>query len=358
MREEKQILKKQFILRTLPQVAYWVVLISLTYALIALASEKSVGYTLKWIAVSFPFKLAIFYSYYYFFIRKWLNARPFAFIMVTLFICIAYPLLKIVIDQLVGVKSMEAIKLYVDSGQEGTFDFWLEYTRRLLTVILNVSMAFIIRFTVDWFRNRRITAQMEKYKLQSELALLRNQVNPHFLFNTLNNIDSMVYKVSEEASEAIMKLSAIMRYMLYESNTQFVQLTKEVEYLRSYFDLEQMRVKNKSQIRFEADIENPLAVISPMIFIPFVENAFKHATSAGEGIKVHCEIQEEVGVVHLMVANSFDPEIVTRKDKTGGIGIQNVKRRLELIYSNRFEMDVKQVRKEYILNLKLNLNEN
>ncbi len=350
-------MKKQRIIKIVLQVFYWVCLTASLIALLILGGDPSLNYIIIWTLVSLPFKLAIFYAYFYFFIPKWLNTRLFALILVTVGLCVVYPFVKIEIDALFGVDSLEAIKL-TNSDSEDTFDFWQEYSRRLLTVLLNISMAFILRFAVDWFRNRRISAQMEKYKLQSELALLRNQINPHFLFNTLNNIDTMVYKISEEASEAIMKLSSIMRYMLYESNTQYVLLSKEVDYLRSYFDLEQMRVKNKSQIHFEASLENPAISISPMIFISFVENAFKHATNTGKGIKVCCEIKESAGVVHLRVTNSFDREAMNEKDKTGGIGLQNVKRRLELIYPERFQLDLKEEGKEYLLNLKLDLNEN
>lgn len=347
---------KEKTLKIFAQVSYWLVQLIVVLFFININEEREISYSIIWVLISFPFKLILFYSFFYYFIPKWLNSKSLRFALVSIGILMLYPLLKMKIDEWVGIESLDALLIGIES--DSTLNFWLEFIRRALTVLLNIASAFIARFTVDWFRNRQLASQMEKYRLQSELALLRNQINPHFLFNTLNNIDSLVYKVSEEASDAIMKLSAIMRYMLYESTAPFVQINKEVEYLQSYFDLERMRVKRKDLIELETNLENPMTQIAPMMFIPFVENAFKHATSTPEGIKVYGKIVELSGKVELTVINSFDSEVVIQKDMTGGIGLQNVKRRLELIYPGRHSMSVEIVNNEYVLNLKIDLNEN
>ena len=343
------------------QVGYWSVQVLLMIILLEAESrlERAVGhgwqYNLKWIATNLPFKLAIFYSYYHFFIPKWLRSRFFLFLLVTVAFLIGYPFLKMGVDHLVGIEGLQII-VFDDTEKENS-QFWNGILRRLITVVFNISTAIIFRFSIDWFRNQRLASEAEKTRLEGELALLRHQVNPHFLFNTLNNIDSLVYKVSEEASEAIMKLSSIMRYMLYESATPYVQLSKEVEYLNSYVELERMRVKNKRNIQIESGLDNPTVKISPMVFIPFVENAFKHATPTSDGIKVSVRIVESKGVVHLNVVNSFDSGITIQKDNTGGIGLRNVKRRLELIYPERHSMSVNLDNNEYLLNLKIDLND-
>lgn len=341
--------------KILLHILYWLFQLGLSLFFLLINGGYDLSYVLTWILVSFPFKLIIFYSYFYFFIPNWLNDRTFRFILISLILLIGYPLLKIQLDNLFGIESLQAVLLQIEDVD--SYNWSLELLRRSLTVILNIASAFVIRFAVDWFRNRQMASQMEKYRLQSELALLRNQVNPHFLFNTLNNIDSLVYKVSEEASDAIMKLSSIMRYMLYESTTPFVQLSKEVDYIHSYFDLERMRVKNKDQIRLTTQMENPMVKIAPMMFIPFVENAFKHATPTPVGIKVSGQIIESGGFIELTVINSFDSKIHRQKDQTGGIGLQNVKRRLELIYPKRHELIAETKEDQYILYLKLDLNE-
>ncbi len=346
---------KEKTLKIFAQLLYWLFQLGAILFFININIEREVSYSVTWVVVTFPFKLIFFYSFFYYFIPRWLNNKSLRFALVSVGLIILYPLLKMQIDSWVGIESLDALLIGIES--DSSLNFWLEFIRRALTVLLNMASAFIARFTVDWFRNRELASQMEKNKLQSELSLLRSQVNPHFLFNTLNNIDSLVYKVSEEASEAIMKLSAIMRYMLYESATPYVQITKEVDYLHSYFDLERMRVKYKQNIKLDTRLENPMVQIAPMMFIPFIENAFKHATHTPEGIKVIGKIEESDGVVELTVINSFDATMNKHKDETGGIGLQNVKRRLELIYPDRHSLSVNLDNDEYLLNLKIDLND-
>ena len=164
--------------------------------------------------------------------------------------------------------------------------------------------------------------------------MLRNQVNPHFLFNVLNNIDALVYPHSQEASDAIVKLSSIMRYMLYDSNTDWVTLGKEVHYLNSYIELQNMRLKDNSGIKVDFRAIDKELQIAPMLLVPFVENAFKHAT---KDPKIDMRIETEEGKLAFTVRNSIDQEN-NQKDSVGGIGLQNVKRRLNLIYPNKHEL--------------------
>lgn len=341
------------------QIFYWTIMLGFTGLIISLAEDAGIRYYVKWAAIAFPFKLAIFYSYFYYVIPKWLYNSIGKFILITLLLFTIYPVVKYSIDQLLGVQSIQSIAVMVDedtSGIESTTGIFIqELVRRALTVFLNIVMAFFIRFTVDWFKNLRIRQLMESQQLKSELAMLRNQVNPHFLFNTLNNIDAMVYKVSAEASEAIMKLSGIMRYMLYESNVEYVLLQKEVDYLDNYFELQKMRIKKQSALIFNCDIHDYQLKIAPMLFIPFVENAFKHADF--NDLFINCTLTTNESQVVFKVKNSV-PDKPLEKDGTGGIGLVNVRRRLELIYPKRHELTIDQTGKEYLVELKINIDEN
>ena len=182
--------------------------------------------------------------------------------------------------------------------------------------------------------------EMEKQSLQSELALLRSQINPHFLFNTLNNIDQLVFKNQHKASDSIVKLSEIMRYMLYEANTDYVPLEREVQYLQSMIDLMRLRVKNPRFILFEVKGEPGGKLIPPMLLVPFVENAFKHGKKSGDipGIKIHLNIGESA--YEFEVENKADTVQNQQKDKTGGIGLNNVKRRLALLYQEDYLLEI------------------
>lgn len=205
-------------------------------------------------------------------------------------------------------------------------------------------------------RNLQIMKQKEEIALQaqklsteliaqnqmSEMALLRSQINPHFLFNTLNNIYSLVYQRSDEAPEAVMKLSEIMRYMLYEATSDKVLLQNEINYLKSFIELQLLRIKNRDFVSFTISGNLAGKVISPMLLISFVENAFKHGVKKGDnpGITINLEVTDNK--INFEVVNFNQKGDVKNKDKTGGIGLTNVKRRLELLYHNRFTLDIKQ----------------
>ena len=214
--------------------------------------------------------------------------------------------------------------------------------RILVSITLDTLMfstyAIFIKFTIDWFRNKQLKAELLTQNQASELALLRTQINPHFLFNTLNNIYSLVYKKSDEAPNAVMKLSEIMRYMLYESNTEKVLLTKEIEYIQCFIELQLLRLKNKDFVKFEISGEVERQLIAPMLLIPFVENAFKHGNKRSISPGITIELIANADKLTFRVINVVGNEIITSKDYTGGVGLSNVRRRLELIYPHKHKL--------------------
>jgi two-component system, LytTR family, sensor kinase len=228
----------------------------------------------------------------------------------------------------------------------------LLYNNIRLTII-NGIYAVLIRLAIDWFETQRLKSDLIQQKQASELALLRSQVNPHFLFNTLNNIYSLVYMRSEDAPAAVMKLSSIMRYMLYDANTDKVLLEKEVEYLKSFIELQKLRLKQASFIDMQVTGELNGRTIAPMLLIPFVENAFKHSskTAPGPGIRITLDVQP--ARVTFMVANLRRKTPVDPGETTGGIGMTNIKRRLELLYPGRHSLSVNQDEETYTVNLTL-----
>ncbi len=206
-------------------------------------------------------------------------------------------------------------------------------------VIITGIYAVLIRFMIDWFDSQKLKDELINQRQSSELALLRSQVNPHFLFNTLNNIYSLVYKKSEEAPAAIMKLSRIMRYMLYDSNSDQVPLEKEVDYLKSFIELQELRINQPEYVdfRIEGDIEN--RTIAPMLLIPFVENAFKHGgKNHSPGITIF--LSAGTTQFHFEVTNYKKKNVLTKGDEIGGIGLQNIMRRLELLYKGKHELKI------------------
>jgi LytS/YehU family sensor histidine kinase len=232
----------------------------------------------------------------------------------------------------------------------------LHYT--FLSTFMVAGLSTVGKMLFEWVSLQRERKKLERETLQSELKFLKNQINPHFLFNTLNNIYSLALVKSDLAPEVILKLSEILRYMLYECNEPKVKLTNEVSYIKNYLDLEKLRQKDDVMIEFttEGDIEEQL--ISPMLFTPFLENAFKHGINRvikDACVKVYLKVHPDS--LFFSVQNTkpeFEPNAVTKKQ--GGIGLANVRKRLELLYPGKYSLEIQNTLTRYIIELKLNLN--
>ena len=220
-------------------------------------------------------------------------------------------------------------------------------------ILLGGFFAFwgvVVRFIVEWFRNEKQKETLKQENLKSELMLLRQQVNPHFLFNTLNNIYSLVYKKDDIAPDSVLKLSSIMRYMLYDSNTDFVDCKEEIDYLTNYIELEKLRLVNKENVILLVDGDCSNCKIAPMLFIPFIENAFKHGNQKNE---ISIKISFADNKINLHCSNIISDKTAS-KDSCGGIGLTNVKRRLNLIYPNKHNLKIETVENSYVVDLSIN----
>lgn len=205
------------------------------------------------------------------------------------------------------------------------------------------------KIITEWFNAEQKKEAITKQQLATELHLLRSQVNPHFLFNTLNGIYSMSIANDSHTSDAVMKLSRIMRYTLEESQTDTVELSKEVEFIKSYIDLQKIRANDKLRIQLLIDKGLDNILIPPLLFIPFIENAFKYGVSAhyDSTIKISLQLQEG----HLFFTCSNDI-IDNQQNKTStGMGITNARRRLDLLYENRHLLVIKKVNKIHMVEL-------
>jgi two-component system, LytTR family, sensor kinase len=220
------------------------------------------------------------------------------------------------------------------------------------TVIISIY-AMLIRFSIDWVEAQKYKNELIKERQASEIALLRSQVNPHFLFNTLNNIYSLVYSKSDEAPEAVMKLSSIMRYMLYDSNTDLVPVNKEVEYLQSFIELQQLRIPRKGFVQMQVTGTMENRTIAPMLLIPFVENAFKHGDKNHEpGIIINLYMANDKLV--FTVTNYIKNRNQAVNEESGGFGLENIKRRLGLLYPEKHDLKINNNGEMYSIELTIN----
>ncbi len=228
----------------------------------------------------------------------------------------------------------------------------------LMNTILDVNIAAIIPLGFSFFKfyynSQQRTLTLEKEKIETELIQLRNQVHPHFLFNTLNTLYALIIKKSNTAETAVLKLSRLMRYMLYEANTPQVSLIKEIEYLKNYIDLEKLRFDDSIDISFNSESDKDYQ-ISPFLLIPFVENAFKHGTSSSKESWIVINIFTKKKELVLQVENSKFSSTNTNHDSIGGIGFNNVKKRLQLLYPDQYSLKIYDNELSFEVILKLNL---
>lgn len=196
--------------------------------------------------------------------------------------------------------------------------------------------------------------RLKKEKTQTELMHLKSQVNPHFFFNTLNNLYGLVEQDTAKAQQLILKLSDMMRYSIYEGQNDWVTLSDEIGYLENYMDLHRMRYHKEIAIRFDIEAEDRNIKIMPLLFIIMVENAFKHGVEKlRKDAFVHIRLKATTQFVDFEIQNNFDAEETRGAE---GIGLNNLKKRLELVYLNRHELEISSNRPEiYKIRLRLTL---
>ncbi len=222
------------------------------------------------------------------------------------------------------------------------------------------TVLFLLVFTVGtcisviqrWLLTEQNRKETENEKLNTELSFLKSQVNPHFFFNTLNNIYSLAVVRSEKTAPAVMKLSSIMRYILTETQRDLVPLSNEVDFTHNFIDLQKVRLTDKVMLQFSAEGDIDTLLIAPLLFIPFVENAFKYGVSTKESSSIQIYIKTEGNTI---IFNSINYIVATENTLTEntGIGINNVKRRLELMYPGKHVLTTTEKDNYYTVHLEI-----
>jgi LytS/YehU family sensor histidine kinase len=201
-------------------------------------------------------------------------------------------------------------------------------------------LGWLARVTESLVLNTIKKEQLEKQAVEAELYYLKSQINPHFLFNTLNNIHTLVYKQAPAAPEAVMHLASLMRYMIYESNAATVPLVRELDYLRDYVSLQQLRYRNSPVVDLRIEGAPESCSIAPLLFIHLLENTYKHSLSLLDpgDLKVRVEIQE--GALAFRVQNPIGRQSANPLEKPGGVGLPNVRKRLALLYPGQHTLAI------------------
>jgi len=261
-------------------------------------------------------------------------------------------------------KQLNVLYYLVAAIAAGVFIFYLflgdtlsDIQQLMGSLYVDVFLFFAFLGILIQFQKRAIIKsnenQLELSKAQ--LALLRSQINPHFLFNTLHNIDTLIVQHPEKASKCIIMLSDSMRYMMRDVQSEQVFLSKEIDYLRNYVTLEKLRSKNDTFVRFEVSGSTEGLFVAPMLLIPFVENAFKHAVDSDREQGITIQLLIEGHQLTFTCLNNFDPT-ETEKDSTHGIGLETVRKRLELLYPTTHQLTINKEQSMFSVHLELQLN--
>jgi len=204
--------------------------------------------------------------------------------------------------------------------------------------------------------NEKKQKELEKEKLNSELAFLKNQVSPHFFFNTLNNIYSLIGIDGPTAQDSVLKLSKLMRYLLYESEHGETQMSHEIDFMNNYIDLMKLRLNSKVALQIDLPVDFPDFTIPPLLFVPFIENAFKHGVSYRDRSFIIIRMTIEEDEINFIAENSIGSAVQTDDIKHSGIGLENVRKRLTLLFPGKHQLKIEQ--NETVFSVKLSIQKN
>ena len=299
----------------------------------------------RWLGTTFIFLLTdlyIFYSHFFILTRYTGQRKRKGYLLRLAGIVLTGPLIFAILHSL-------------DRNAENLFQEY--YGMALVTLVpIFIFLSWLARVTENLVLNTIRKEQLEKEAIQAELHNLRSQINPHFLFNTLNNIHTLVYKQAPAAPEAVMRLASLMRYMIYESNAPVVPLSREMDYLKDYVTLQQLRYKQApvEDFHIEGDIRS--YEIAPLLFIHLLENAYKHSPARLEAgdIKIHLVVHEKS--LTFTVQNPVNRKPVNSLEGPGGIGLENVRKRLTLLYAGQHQLEISSTEDTYNINLNITRN--
>ncbi|MEO6819390.1 MAG: histidine kinase [Ginsengibacter sp.] len=307
-----------------------------------------VNYKAAFLNASFflPGFILIVYSLVYFLIPRYLIHKKyvqfFAGLIFVLAICSAYSWLL-------------QLKLSANSSFAG---YTMTTGRTILPFIHVAGIAISINLLNYWYQQKQKTVEAQNERMAAELDLLKSQIHPHFLFNTLNNLYSYTLENSEKAPEIILKLSNLLRFMIYESNVAYIPLEKEISLLQQYIELEQLRYSDRLDISFTINGDLNGKQIAPLLLLPFLENAFKHGISHQlDQCWISFDLRLSGPFLYFKLINSKDKDETSGFTEASGLGLQNVKRRLALLYPGNYKLETLEKEEIFIVNLELQIEE-
>ncbi|UCE92872.1 MAG: histidine kinase [Flavobacteriaceae bacterium] len=308
-------------------------------------------YSLKSNLIEFPLNIIItYFTIYYLIPRYILKKKYLQFLLLFISSLMIFYLVRTGLNYILVSENIwpEA------QGNQEPFTV-IHVVELIIGAIYVIALVSAIKLTYDWANEKKRNEDLQRIQLQTELNFLKSQIQPHFFFNTLNNLYALVIKQSPNAPNVVMKLSEIMQYVLYEVKEPKISLMKSINYLYSYLELEKLRYGDrvKSEISIDGDIDE--VEVPPLLFLPFIENCFKHGARNQEDINVLISFVVKDNFLYFTVTNNYVKQ--NGEKPKHGIGIENVKRRLQLLYGSAYSLKTRAKGNEYSVNLKLPLDE-
>jgi sensor histidine kinase YesM len=335
---------KKKIQQVLLHLLFWVIIV--TY--FAWGFGFGVNYKDSFLNASFylPGFILIVYSLVYFLIPRYLINKKyiqfFGGLLLVIAVCSAYTLF---------------IQLRI-AANEAFPGYNMMTGRNILPFIHIAGIAISINLLNYWYQQKQKTTEAQKERMAAELDLLKSQIHPHFLFNTLNNLYSYTIENSDKAPQIILKLSNLLRFMIYESNVAYIPLDKEISLLQQYVELEQLRYSDRLDISFTINGDLNDKQIAPLLLLPFLENAFKHGISHQiDQCWISFDLRLSGSFLYFKLINSKDKDETSAFTEASGLGLQNVKRRLELLYPGKYKLETLEQEEMFIVNLELQVEE-
>jgi two-component system, LytTR family, sensor kinase len=316
-------------LKILIHTIFWSVFLMFTF-FFSLARAKITGLpaiseVIPHLVLNFVWAATIFYLFYAYFIKYFENRQ----------------FVRYLIYSIVSGMGITFIFLVFHKCINKQFDIlnYKVFAPPMFGTFILAQCGCLIRGFENWFANIKLKSELENKNLKNELELLKSQINPHFLFNTLNNIDSFIQTSPDEASRSLITLSNMLRYMIYDTKASQTPLSKEIEYINNFIQLQHIRYTDPDSIRISLPEDCTNIQVAPMLFTPFIENAFKYAVDSGNMPIIDIAINCSKSKLEFNCQNHFKSD-GHKTGKPGGVGLENVKRRLELLYPKKYHLTI------------------
>lgn len=331
---------------------FWILINAILFSVesLSLSEKDNTKIFLSFYFIDRVFTIIIFYFFYFTVTSKRINSKKkFHYIFTGLIIIIIFSLPASYILVLSTYKLSDKLN-FLDR-------FNIYFFQEIINLFLFALLGALFKFIFIWYDSIFRQKELERQNLSNELALLRSQINPHFFFNTLNNIKAYANTEPDKTLYIVDKLSETMNYILYDSQVEKVDLNKELDFSASYIELQKIRYNSPDYISFNIKGNYQNIAIPPLLFIPFIENAFKHGSkhSAPPGITIDFTIEKDYIFFHISNYMKEPDGLIETK---GGFGLNNIRRRLDLLFGNNYSLDIDKNDLNYSVTLKIERNEN